>query len=256
MAEIKQDPPWQEDENVFFVTDSYGREMWYRLDFAKENHQNAPTMLVLHGVGHVSRPSLYAEKTWNTIKPLDQFGFENKGSWWIGEDSEPFTYHLLQKVVEESKMKLGTSLSSKLFIYGSSMGGYGALLHGAKLGATAIYANVPQIKLLGSTYSENGMKKHFEPILTNKSEIWEMNDLSIYLRTIEDPHPLYFICENRFGTSDNYLNEHAMKLIQMFIEEDINFHFEIIPTRGHNKNRGIREVRALFETFCIEENLE
>ena len=71
---------WREDENVFFAEDDIGRKMWYRLDFAKQNHENAPTMLVLHGVGHVTRPSLYAEKHWNTIKPLDQFGFENKGS--------------------------------------------------------------------------------------------------------------------------------------------------------------------------------
>ena len=44
-----------------------------------------------------------------------------------------------------------------------------------------------------------------------------------------------------------------MKLVDMFIANDINFHFEIIPTKGHNKNRGIREVRALFEQYCIDD---
>ena len=42
--------------------------------------------------------------------------------------------------------KIGSSDNSKLFIYGSSMGGYGAILHGVKLNATAIYANVPQVR--------------------------------------------------------------------------------------------------------------
>ena len=73
---VQGDQEWMSDENVHFVEDELGRKMWYRLDFAREGGQSAPTMLVLHGVGHVSRPSLYAEKHWNTIKPLDQFGFE------------------------------------------------------------------------------------------------------------------------------------------------------------------------------------
>ena len=249
---VEGDQEWMQDDNVHFVEDQLGRRMWFRLDFARENHQSAPTMLVLHGVGHVSRPSLYAEKHWNTIKPLDQFGFENKGSWWIGVNSEPFVMDLLDRVVDISKQKLELEDTADLFIYGSSMGGYGALLHGARLGAKAVYANVPQIQLLGSKYSDNGMKKHFEVILSEHGPLSELNDLSIYLADEGLTHPLYFICENRFGTSQDYLQEHALKLVDMFIKKEINFHFEIIPTKGHNKNRGIREVRSLFERYCLE----
>ena len=250
---VEGDQEWMSDENVHFVEDELGRKMWYRLDFAREGGQSAPTMLVLHGVGHVSRPSLYAEKHWNTIKPLDQFGFENKGAWWLGENSDPFVMNLLEKVVLESKQKLELESDAELFIYGSSMGGYGALLHGARLGAKAVYANVPQVQLLGSKYSNNGMKKHFEVILSETGPLSKMNDLSVFLGDTDLEHPLYFICENRFGTSQDYLQEHALKLVDMFIAKDINFHFEIIPTKGHNKNRGIREVRALFEQYCIDD---
>ena len=250
---VKGDQEWMSDENVHFVEDELGRKMWYRLDFAREGCQSAPTMLILHGVGHVSRPSLYAEKHWNTIKPLDQFGFESKGAWWLGENSDPFVMNLLEKVVLESKQKLELESDAELFIYGSSMGGYGALLHGARLGAKAVYANVPQVQLLGSEYSNNGMKKHFEVILSETGPLSRMNDLSVFLADTDLEHPLYFICENRFGTSQDYLQEHALKLVDMFIAKDINFHFEIIPTKGHNKNRGIREVRALFEQYCIDD---
>lgn len=241
---------WQNDANVYHVEDSKGRKMWYRLDFAKENPENAPIMLVLHGVGHVARPSYYAEKHWNTIKPLDQFGFESKGSWWFGEYGEPFTMELLHKVVSKSREKLCSNPISKLFIYGSSMGGYGAILHGHKLGATAIYANVPQVKLLGSTYSENGMKPHFLNVLgDNQDSIY--NDLTHYLSSIRGNHPLYFICENRFSSTTDYLHEHALYLTDWFLEKNINFHLEIIPTEGHKKNRGIREVREMFEKYCL-----
>ena len=94
---------WQNDENVHFVIDSKKRKMWFRLDVAKINARKAPIMLVLHGVGHVSRPSFYAEKYWNTIKPIDSFGHEQKGSWWLGENNEFFTSNLLFLVIEKSK---------------------------------------------------------------------------------------------------------------------------------------------------------
>jgi len=244
---------WQNDENVHFVIDSKKRKMWFRLDVAKINARKAPIMLVLHGVGHVSRPSFYAEKYWNTIKPIDSFGHEQKGSWWLGENNEFFTSNLLFLVVEKSKEMINSLNDSKLFIYGSSMGGYGAILHGSRLGATAIYANVPQVKLLGSTYSENGMKPHFEAIL-GKNEESKYNDLTKYLDTIEKNHPLYFICENRFSSTTNYLNEHALYLIDWFLKNNINYHLEIVPTKGHNKNRGIREVRDMFEKYCLDDN--
>ena len=44
-------------------------------------------------------------------------------------------------------------------------GGWGNHMNGCILGAKAVYANVPQIKLLGSTYSELGMKKFFDAVL-------------------------------------------------------------------------------------------
>ena len=242
---------WKNDSNVYSVCDKEGREMWYRLDISENEPENAPIMLVLHGVGYVSRPSYYAEKNWNTIKPIDQYGYQNKGSWWLGENNDFFTAKLLEMVVNESKEKIGSSDTSKLFIYGSSMGGYGAILHGVKLNATAIYANVPQVRLLGSTYSNNGMKPHFEAILGQNMDS-QYNDLTKFLTSAEN-HPLYFICENRFSSTKNYLEEHALKLVNWFLDNSINFHLEIIPNKGHNKNRGIREVRALFEQYCLDD---
>lgn len=243
------DDSWKNDENVDFVSDDKGREMWYRLDKADADSQNAPIMLVLHGVGYVERPSYYKEKNWNTIKPIDPYGYQSKGSWWLGENKDFFTANLLYLVVDKCRRILQNH-DGDLFIYGSSMGGYGAILHGASLGATAIYANVPQIKLLGSTYSNNGMLPHFEYIL-NDDENNKYNDLTKFLNSTQAPHPLYFICENRFSSTTNYLHEHALYLTNWFLENDINFHLEIIPTKGHNKNRGIKEVRQLFEQYCL-----
>ncbi len=62
-------------------------------------------------------------------------------------------------------------------------------------------------------------------------------------------HPIYFICENRFGQI-NYRSEQAMSFISTLNEHEINYHLEIVPTDGHGKNLGIKEARALFERYC------
>ena len=95
------------------------------------------------------------------------------------------------------------------------------------------------------------MKPHFEAILGHNMDS-QYNDLTKFLTSAEN-HPLYFICENRFSSTKNYLEEHALKLVNWFLDNSINFHLEIIPNKGHNKNRGIREVRALFEQYCLED---
>jgi hypothetical protein len=61
------------------------------------------------------------------------------------------------------------------------MGGYGSLVHGHLLHAAAVYPNVPQAWLLGSSYSDGGVKKYFEPIFGNFN--LEFNDLKKFFKT-------------------------------------------------------------------------
>ena len=243
---------WKEDKKVHFVTNDFGKSMWFRLSPAKINPESAPIFLILHGHGTTSRPTFYAEQNWNVIAPIDNFGLDNKGSWWIGENGDCSTSDLLENVVLESKKLLNLKENVVLCIYGSSMGGYGAVLNGFKLKAKAVYANVPQVKLLGSTYSELGMKKYFEAAL-GQTPKEEHNDLNLFVKSQNDECPLFFICENRFGQRD-YLEQQAMTFVKTLTEINANFHLEIVPTKGHNKNLGLREVRALFEKFLPELN--
>jgi len=246
------DEDWKENDFVHCVSNENGKEMWFRLSPARVNPEKAPIFLLLHGHGTTSRASLYSEKHWNVICPVDNFGYGGRGSWWTGEDGNLDTSNLLVDVVSKSKELLGLSDDVILCIYGSSMGGYGAITNGCILGANAVYANVPQIKLLGSTYSERGMKKFFDAVLGSTPDPL-YNDLNEFIRNFNGEYPLFFICENRHGQK-NYLSEQAMSIINTFNELDLNYHLEIVPTKGHNKNLGIREVRALFEKFIPELN--
>ena len=242
---------WREYDNISSVIHD-GREMEYRFVPAKQNPKSAPTFIILHGHGNYP-PARAAYPDWNVFNPLDNFGFNGLGSWWLGENGIKFTIELFDLALEKALNSVDQTLStSKLFIYGSSMGGYGALLHGVRIGAKGIYANVPQIKLLGSTYSELGMKKYFQTALgTNPDEMY--NDLNNFIRNADGDLPLFFICENRFGQRD-YLTQQAMSFVSTLNELELNYHLEIVPTSGHNKNLGLREVRALFEKFIPELN--
>ena len=123
---------WKEDTFVHYVSNDDGKKMWFRLKPAREGSEKAPIYLILHGHGTTSRPTLYGEIKWNVIAPMDNFGEENKGSWWIGENGDFSTSELLSKVVTKSKEILNSDKDVILCIYGSSMG-RGVCSHGASL---------------------------------------------------------------------------------------------------------------------------
>lgn len=138
------------------------RVITYYETLAKE--KNKPILIILHGHGYVETPAQFRSENWNVICPIDDFGENKWGSWFLGEKGDFFWIQAIRDIIEHIRQESG---SGRLYFWGSSMGGYGAILHGYLNYATAIYANVPQTHLLGSTYSNNGMCKYFDPIFDN-----------------------------------------------------------------------------------------
>ena len=240
---------WMNEKNIHKVTVE-NKSMYYRYTPATEiDPKIAPTMLLLHGHGSTN-PSRFRDPKWNAIAPIDSFGVDGLGSWWIGVDGDSTTSELLELVLQKSATMMGVENFENLFIYGSSMGGFGALLHGHYFNAKAVYANVPQIQLLETTYSEGGMKKYFSGVINRGNE--HLNDLVSHLDNPELNHPLYFLCENRFGYL-NYRKEHMNRFLELLERLELNYHLEIIPTKGHNKNRGINEVKNMFLQYCLDQ---
>lgn len=238
-------------KKTFFSVRLNSKEMFFRFTPATDTlPSESPTLMLLHGHGSTN-PSRFRDPKWNAIAPVDNFGVNGLGSWWIGEHGDLSTIELLDEVIKKTCDMMNCNKISKLFIYGSSMGGFGALLHGHRYNAIAVYANVPQIQLLGTTYSEGGMKKFFSGVIAEGNNCY--NDLASLLDSPDLKHPLYFMCENRFGYL-NYRKEHINRFLDVLERLDLNYHLEIIPTRGHNKNRGINEVREMFELYCLNQN--
>ncbi|AEI35701.1 alpha/beta hydrolase family protein [Francisella salina] len=235
----------EESENVnSYIEDEQGRRMSYKFTPAKDP-QNSPLLVILHGHTFNARPSKFRDENWNVLCPIDNFGVDNAGSWWLGENGDYFVKDLLHGLIKDIQKQIGTVKG--LYFWGSSMGGYGAILHGCILGATAVYANIPQIKLLGSTYDKKQMNKFFAPIFGYDTES-VYNDVTNFIK--DKDNPLFFLVQSRFDYP-NYLEEQGLYFLEKCREKKVNISFEIVPESGHKTFYTIAEAVEKIEKYII-----
>ena len=71
----------------------------YRMPFQIKVGNNVidrKALFILHGHGANKRYAKFHDDNWIVICPLDIYGTENLGSWWLGEKGGFFTFRLLQ----------------------------------------------------------------------------------------------------------------------------------------------------------------
>lgn len=214
--------------------------------FTPADDARAPLVVILHGHTPNPVPSRYRSPAWNVLCPLDEFGQGGAGSWWLGEAGDHFWLDAMPALI--SRLYEG----DRLFFCGSSMGGYGAILHGVLNRARAVYANIPQTRLLGSSYSEDGMKVFFEPIF-RKAIPTIYNDLRDVL---SDDLPTSFLLSGIRWDKRFYIEEQTLPFLEALCARRINFQSEIRFGEGHALTHSIAEAVALFDKNMrgIEEN--
>lgn len=230
LKKISADLKCEKDALPYFE-DELGRRMYYKYTPAK-NQSASPLLVILHGHGFAANPSKYENPNLNVLAPIDNFGVDQCGSWWLGENGDFFVKDLLHALVEK-KLK---NTSGQLYFWGSSMGGFGALLHGILMEANAVYANIPQVKLLGSTYSDRGMKKYFSPIFGDApsglyNDLANLLESQLSANVLSKP-PLFFIAQSRFDY-ENYLEEQSLYFFKRCLKLNVNIHYEVFPKKGH-----------------------
>ena len=216
-----------------------GRTFFYYLSKATE--KNKPIIFILHGHGFVDTPSQFKSDNWNVVCPMDNYGLENKGSWFLGENGDYFWLQAMEAILKIVREETGTG---RLYFWGSSMGGYASLLYGYKLNATAVYANVPQTHLLGSQYSSNGMERFFSAVFESAHD--EYNSLIKVFKTRS--RTKYFMCFNQLEGS-NYFSEQALPFITHLHSLKQPLYLEVRPTSSHGKNHGVSEAINLFKKY-------
>lgn len=211
-----------------------GRSISYT--FRPAEVASAPLLVILHGHTKTPRPSKFKDPRWNVLCPVDNFGFNGYGSWFLGEGGDLFWLRAMPALISH------VYSGNKLFFAGSSMGGYGAILHGTLNKACAVYANVAQTKLLGSTYSAQGMSRYFAPIF-GESLDHDCNDLRNF---IVKGMPTTFIVSGFRFDKENYLEEQTFSFLEKLVEANVNFSHELRLGTGHTLTHSVVEISELF----------
>ena len=171
--------------------------------FRPSEDVDAPLLVHLHGHTLSPRTSKFHDPEWNVLCPVDDFGVKGAGSWYLGEKGDLFWLRAMPALINN------VYKGKKVFFAGSSMGGYGSILHGTLNDAHGVYANIPQTFLLGSSYAERGMKRFFEPIFA-AGDRHEYNDLRNVLR---NRMPTTFIISGIRHDQADYLEEQTFPFL-------------------------------------------
>lgn len=259
-------------QDLKFVSDKEGRKLYYDVRLALNNPQESPILICFHGWGgNNGGLGSSSYDFWNLVKPLDRFGYRKNGSWWLGENGDFFVLPLIDKMLEDIREEFG--LVGDLFTYGSSMGGFGALIHGLRLNVKAIAVNVPQVRLIGTHYlrRNESTKKMLESIFgtelssfsyeevlqslaKGKGENLELiySDATLLLnRDNPEKKPVFFISQTRFDSPGEnlYFKEHCLHLIHKLVDFGCNFELFVEPKAGHYIIRSAAQAIKLFEQY-------
>jgi len=227
-------------DNSMFILQDEDRKI--RFKYTQATTENRPLLIIMHGQGYALTPAKFTSPNWNVLCPMDDFGYKKLGSWFLGENGDFFWIDAIKFLIAWVKKK---SNHGRLYFWGSSMGGYGAILHGRLNFARGVYANIPQTVLLGSKFSEYGAKKYFELIFGNE-ENNKFNNLCNLFDTRTSTK--YYLCFNQLE-GGNYFEEQGLKFVEHLNKLKNKMYVEIRPYEKHAKNHSISQAIELFKKY-------
>ena len=211
-----------DDEDLLYIEDSNNRKLFYRFTPAAVVSNFVPLVVILHG--EEKTDALHFEyKMWNVLTPIDNFGYENRGSCWLGEKGDFFVKDLLQKLIK--KISEEYECEDDIYLYGSSIGGYGAILHGILCKANAVYAHTPRIRLLDTEELES-----------------KENDLSNFLNST-DSFPIFYLCDN----TDFRLEDETAYFVDACKQHNIKVKLDFCPKLPDDEGHVLKKVLDMFE---------
>lgn len=217
-----------------------GRNFRFYITPAEE--KNKPILFIFHGHGYNEKHSAFKSPNFNVVCPMDNYGLDGLGSWYLGENGDYFWLESIPKIIDHVRSKTGTG---RIFMWGSSMGGYASILHGRLNNATAVYANLPQVRLFGTKYGDGWGNPYFKYVLGAHPPP-ELNDLTLLFKTRSRTQ--YFLCFNQLEGND-YLNEQCIPLINALHSVRNKFYLEVRPLQTHGLNHSISESIQLFHKY-------
>lgn len=203
------------------------RRLRYRFSPAAQP-EKSPLLILFHGWS--GQPYDFSHPDWNVLAPWDCFGVGRNGCWWLGEQGDYFMLGLLDNMVETVIREY--KLPRQIYCWGTSMGGFGALLHGLRWKVKAICANVPQVRILHSDYHQQNtslVDGVFGP--DRESPLADVTNLL----DVKNPanNPLIFLVQSRFDMYERYTGEQCFHLVDALNRHGVNYFLTIAPVKGH-----------------------
>jgi hypothetical protein len=211
------------NEDLLYIEDDKKRKLFYRFTPAALVSNFVPLIVILD-----ENATHFEYKMWNVLTPLDHFGYENKGSCWLGGKGDFFVKDLLQELIQQIAEEY--ECEDHIYLYGSDMGGYGAILHGMLCKANAVYAHAPRIRIQKTSDGDTFIKE---------------NDLTHFLNAT-DPFPVFYLCEN-----ENDPEDETVYFADACKKHDIKVHLDFCP-KSEDETPVIKEVLGFFERMASE----
>lgn len=220
-----------------------GKEFTYYHFKAKV--ESAPILFIFHGASFNKNPAKFRDESINVVAVMDTYGDPEIGSWYLGENGNFFWCEAISELVSLLKKKCNTSI---VYFWGSSMGGYAAILHGYLNNVTSVYANVPQTKLLGSTYINNNkqMKNCLEYVFGQEGSKSKFNDLSLIL---DKANETVFVLTFNQLEGLNYFSEQGFPFLRKLHGIRQKMYLEVRPSRRHELVYNIADSLVLLEKY-------
>ncbi|MDP3120248.1 MAG: hypothetical protein Q8N01_07530 [Sulfuricurvum sp.] len=197
------------DKDLLYIEDAHNQKLYYRFTPAAVVSNFIPLVVVLDNEKK-AHSSDFEYKMWNILTPVYTHGDENK--------------ELLQKLIKQIAQE--HECEDHIYVYGSSTGGYEAILQGILSKANAVFAHTPPIRLLDTNSTQSDLTNLLNPT---------------------DSFPIFYLCGNESNPEDDtaYFADACKK-------NGIKVHLDFCPKSDEDENHRLKEVLNFFERVASQ----
>ncbi len=234
-----------ESKDLLYIEDDNKRKLFYRFSPATLISNFVPLIVILD---EKSKDEIahFEHKMWNVLKPIDNYGYKNRGSSWLGEHGDFFVKDLLQELIHEISEEY--ECEDHIYLYGNSIHGYGAILHGILCKANAVYVDTPYIRLPPKNDANTEMKSFYDFIFSNT--ISKEKDLSNFLNPT-DTFPVFYLCNNGYYDTST-LKDEITYFTDACKKHDIKIHLDRCVNSEDEENLYLKKVLSFLERVASE----
>ncbi len=220
----------------------------YHLKYVLNRNAKSDKLIVVFSAFHPERPFYNYIRTLNKVKNanilfvLDNFGYNQKGSYYVMENGSTKLQEVVEGFIKEMQEKLDCK---ELICVGSSKGGTAAVIYGCRLGASAVICAAPQY-YIGDYLNTKNLSSCLEGILGTITEdgIQKLN--AVVKNSIcgcEDRKPNVYI---HYSKNEHTYVNHIKPLLEELKKNGFEMEEDVESYKNHN------DVALFFPAYLLK----